>query len=427
LMIGALLLGVAATAQAAVLGTYDTYDDWEGDGVQPDGQWRYERAAETDGSGPYADMPVWENGAWRFTPVSQNWGSGTIGRHGNHVGWASADNNDIMHAFNAPDSGTYLLLGNVRHNRRDNPSAGSSDGVSLSIRKDQPSGDDQELFYAWPIERAPEGGGLKLFGIGGAAVTDLSAGDEAYFRISAGENSHTGTDGALHRHRVYQLPEPGGPPQTSSWDSTADFGNNVPSTDFGQLGDLDAAGNPVWFYQAGKPGSADPDDYHLLSEWNGSRWSATPDALPSGQPEGYALHSATSTHPGVDNDHSAIRSWLALFDGLVDISYTASDSNPGGGDGVTVQVYRNADLLPGSQLVIPNGGAGGTVDLTDVTVEYGDFLHFAVLPGASASYDGTRFHATIQAQKFIIPEPGTLAIWALLGALGLAAGWRRGR
>ena len=137
-------------------------------------------------------------------------------------------------------------------------------------------------------------------------------------------------------------------------------------------------------------------------------------------PDAWAAHSATNVHPGSNNDHAAMRSWLALFDGRVDITYTASDADAGGGDGVTTRIYRNDALLPGSELIIPNGGAGGTVQLHDVQVAYGDFIHFAVLPNGNDWWDSTSFSAHIR----LVPEPTTMAILAG-GVLALAARRRK--
>lgn len=426
MLIGLLLLAlVAGLAQAAPIAVYDSYSDWQGDGVQPDGRWYYEQVLETDLSGPYGPLPVWDTGSWRFTLGSVNWGSGGLSQSGGHPGFGTYENYDVIATFSPDTAGIYLLVGNVRHNRLD---TGGSDGVELTIRHDLPSGNDEVYFRAWPIVRNPGSGAIKRYGIGGVALASLSSPDELYFRVSAGPNSNSGTDSFMYRYRVYQFaPAPGGS-AISHWDSVAQFGNNVPSTDFGQLGDLDAAGNPVWFYQSGKPGSSNPNDYHLLSEWDATnqRWITVPpaDGWPSGSADGYVQHFATGCHPGTDDNHAAIRSWLALFDGTVDLSFWAADSNPSGGDGVTMAVYLN-DVLLGLQLTIANGDSvGKTIELADVPVQFGDFLHFAILPGLTAGADGTNVRIEISTE--VIPEPATLSLLAA-GLVGLAARRRRRR
>ena len=98
-----------------------------------------------------------------------------------------------------------------------------------------------------------------------------------------------------------------------------------------------------------------------------------------------------SCHP---QTYQPTRKWLAPSDGTINISGNARDLNGTSGDGVTVYIYKNSELL-WSQ-TIANGDTTGYDFNVGVEVESGDALYFRVYQGSSYWSDSTYFNPTIQ-------------------------------
>jgi len=128
-------------------------------------------------------------------------------------------------------------------------------------------------------------------------------------------------------------------------------------------------------------------------------------------------------HPGnvpEIEDLAAVVRWRAPSSGVyeVDATFTAIDTR-----GVDVFTYVVADGgLVFDDFVV---GLGDTSHYRGaVTLSAGQVVDFVV---ANRNDTGNRDWTQLDASITPIPEPSTLIIWSLLGALGMAAGWWRRR
>jgi len=164
------------------------------------------------------------------------------------------------------------------------------------------------------------------------------------------------------------------------------------------------------------PGTG-PSDY-----WTGSTWD-----WHAGNPP-WTQITASGGHPnGTNNgdEHWAVRRWVAETGGTLFLESFLAKQNTNGGTGTTLLVFHN-----GTQMFSRTVGGTDGVGFFDVTqidgVSPGDFIDLALTPNGADGNDGSFFSARIFGpSSVVIPEPSTLAVWSLLGALGLAAAWRR--
>lgn len=106
----------------------------------------------------------------------------------------------------------------------------------------------------------------------------------------------------------------------------------------------------------------------------------------------------TGMHPGINVD--VFRRFTVAVDGNVHLTGSFADADPGGGDGVVVEVRGAAGLL--FQDVIVNGGAPVSFDLT-LNAHRGDNLDLVVRRNGDNNYDTT----ALSAQATLTPAPST--------------------
>lgn len=175
----------------------------------------------------------------------------------------------------------------------------------------------------------------------------------------------------------------------ASYDATAQFSGEQ--------------GRDCWSY-------LDDNGAALVFNGNDQRWESPSDA-------GLFLWS-TGLHPGIGVD--VVRRFTAAVDGTVHLQGSVSDVDPGGGDGIIVEVRGPGPGLPGAQGaggllyqdVIANGGAALSFDLT-VNARRADTIDLIVRRSTSNAYDSTGLSATVT----LTPTPSTEGLtWDSCGA-----------
>ena len=115
---------------------------------------------------------------------------------------------------------------------------------------------------------------------------------------------------------------------------------------------------------------------------------------------------STGMHPGIGVD--VRKRFTVAVDGSVHVVGSVSDADPGGGDGVVVEVrHGSAGAAIGDQAlvfqdVIVNGGAGVALDVT-VTARRGDVIDLVVRRNADNAYDST----AVSLSMTLTPTPST--------------------
>ncbi|MFT3712629.1 MAG: DUF1588 domain-containing protein [Archangium sp.] len=130
----------------------------------------------------------------------------------------------------------------------------------------------------------------------------------------------------------------------------------------------DTQGRDCWSYR---------DSANTMMSFDNTRslWRKLPDEN--------ALIWATGMHPGSTVD--PVMRWTTPLDGTIALTGSFADADPGGGDGVIVNIRRNGNAI--WTQTIPNGG-NASFSL-NVNVVRGDLLDFVVSPNANPSYDTT--------------------------------------
>lgn len=120
--------------------------------------------------------------------------------------------------------------------------------------------------------------------------------------------------------------------------------------------------------------------------------------------------------------------WLSPIAGTVSASFSVTDRDGGGGDGVEYWLYKSGDLasafLKHGFLDNGTGWTSGTITENDIPVVAGDRLYLRVGPGLADSHGfdltGIAFSVTSS-----VPEPSTLSLIAT-GLIGLLCyAWRK--
>ncbi len=383
-----LLLIFGQMASATVQG-YDSKADFAAGPSMPTNVWRYQYASDSNLTGPYTDLPYWDSGsaAWRIQAAQPPY------LYASSTGCHPGEPEDEICTFLAPAKGVYLMAGIV--------SCGSGNGVAFSLTKGNASGADTVL--AGPGVSA----GSQPWGVLRSAVIPYAASQAAslnqiHFRVNRNgdlSNDATETRYAVYRLGIDDVPEA----YTSSFPSAFGTGKPVPSGNgFGQLGDKDSAGNPVWFYQTGMPGNS--GSYILLPYWIES--PAQYSFSNPGGPYGWAIAGSSFVHPGPTEAASTVVTYSSPFKPMkASISCTASTS--GSLDGVLVRIYKNNTLLEGCTLDLPSTGSG-TIGTNKVEMVAGDCFHVTVSLKANQNNDATTLNVTVTG----IPEAvkGTVMI-----------------
>lgn len=120
--------------------------------------------------------------------------------------------------------------------------------------------------------------------------------------------------------------------------------------------------------------------------------------------------------------------WLSPVAGVVNASFSVTDRNGGGGDGVEYWLYKSNDLASAflKHGFVDNGPdwTSGTINQSGISVVAGDMLYLRVGPGTADShgYDLTGIAFAITSS---VPEPSTLSLIAT-GLIGLLCyAWRK--
>jgi hypothetical protein len=153
--------------------------------------------------------------------------------------------------------------------------------------------------------------------------------------------------------------------EASRWSGRLDFGANQDANN--------------WFYRS----------------WDGTRYTdmrfdAAINRWQSGSTPG-CLIGATWVHP--DTGCEPTRTWTSPVDATVMVSGSAADSDPGGGDGVVVKIFKGESELWSA--TIENGDTKNYPFNLAVPVRVGDAIHFRVNARGSPNYDTTNFDLKI--------------------------------
>ena len=127
---------------------------------------------------------------------------------------------------------------------------------------------------------------------------------------------------------------------------------------------------------------------------------------------------------------AAVIGWNSPITGNVAVSFSLTDLDAGANgpgdhptyDGVTYNLFRAGDTTALSSGYVANGGASGTIDVSNVAVSAGTMLYLQIGPGTiNHWYDTTGVSFTVTQT----PEPSTIVI-LLTGVIGLLAyAWRK--
>ena len=153
-------------------------------------------------------------------------------------------------------------------------------------------------------------------------------------------------------------------------------------------------GRDCWSY-------VDENGAALAFNANDQRWESPADA-------GMFIWN-TGLHPGIGTD--VMRRFTAAVDGTLTVRGDFYDADPGGGDGILVEVRGPAGLL--FQDVIANGGAGVAFDVP-VTVRGGEVIDLLVRRNGTNAYDSTGLNVVVG----LTPAPSTAGLtWESCGAV----------
>ncbi len=186
--------------------TYDSWDNWEADGAQPDaGVWYYQWAEMADLDGDYTTMTDWSSGRWegRVAGVTTD-PYPFIAQTINHPTWreigGAAPDKDVgsIRTFVAPIEGPWHLTGYFS-----DVNSGSGNGVLVGIFADEPTGDDTPIL---PFTHIDSGDAGVPNSINYDLNVVLEAGQKLFFRTQSYSSSSSDSTG--ERHNVEFIPEP---------------------------------------------------------------------------------------------------------------------------------------------------------------------------------------------------------------------------
>lgn len=157
-----------------------------------------------------------------------------------------------------------------------------------------------------------------------------------------------------------------------------------------------AQGVNNWYYMVEKDGTyyeMEYDSANDMKEWR------KPD-MASGN-----FITGNTMHPGSGNVHTA-RVWQAPFGGSVRLTSNGNvcKSNTGGGDGITVRIYKNDELLF-EKFLEGTDGVGFNYSL-DTDVMANDKIYFSIDGGALDHYGATFWDPVITYSKAAVFSSG---------------------
>jgi hypothetical protein len=154
----------------------------------------------------------------------------------------------------------------------------------------------------------------------------------------------------------------------------------------------DIQGENCWSY-------LDGDENALSYDTQAQRWMSSTD------PGVFVWR--TGLHPGISTD--VIRRWTAPVDGSVSLQGLINDADPGGGDGISVEIRNAEDVI--FQTMIVNGGAAQNYDVS-FNVEQNDPVDIIIRRNASNSWDSTGLTAIL---RFVQVSSSTNFTWSNCG------------
>lgn len=356
---------------SAAVRVYDSRADFSGGPSAPTNVWRYQMADTSVNAGPYADIPYWdaEYSAWQLQAgrppylFAISWGGHPESLY------------DLVHTFLAPSEGVYLVSAAIQSQ--------GGNGSVFSVTRGNTTGVDSNLYSSTVYPGEPKGV-LRKVTIAGATSAAVSN-DQLHFRVNY--NGELNNDQVFSRYMVCKLGEEEVPEDYSVTLATS-FGSGKPEASgsgFGQLGDKDPEGYPVWFYQIGLPGNS--STFRLNPTWDGSMYTAGTSGESS-----YCIVGSDFVHPGPTEAASTVVTYSSPYKTMqATIACNASISG-NSSDGVLIRIYKNDTLLSGLDLL--SGGAG-TLGTNQVELVAGDCLHVTVSPKANQQCDSTQLSVTI--------------------------------
>jgi hypothetical protein len=165
---------------------------------------------------------------------------------------------------------------------------------------------------------------------------------------------------------------------------------------------------PVWQYGYGEFDEATKrmKDFHPLPHFTGSAWQGG-EKLPD-EKLGWILLSANGGHPGNDQDHSAVRRWIAPREGTITINGTLKHESENG-DGVRSRIVSSRDGVLGEWTA--HHGSEET-RLENIEVKRGEAIDFVVDCRSGPDSDSFTWAPVV---KLIPPHPdayvGSTRVW----------------
>jgi hypothetical protein len=130
----------------------------------------------------------------------------------------------------------------------------------------------------------------------------------------------------------------------------------------------------------------------------------------------------TAGAPYTSGKAAAVIGWKSPVAGLVLASFSLADRNPAqGSDGVSYALFEQGNAVALTSGTINNGGASGTIDVSNIPVSLGQMLYLEIGPRTSinADWTGVTFSVTT------IPEPSAFVLLSLGAVSLLAYAWRK--
>ncbi len=157
------------------------------------------------------------------------------------------------------------------------------------------------------------------------------------------------------------------------------------------------------------------NEFHKLPYFDGRAFQGGP-ALPDPK-LGWVVVSGTGGHPGNDQQHAAIRRWIAPRNGTVAIKGTLSHPDAQG-DGVRGRVVSSQLGVLGQWLVHNNKQE---TKLEHVAVKQGDKIDFVTDCNGNPDFDSFGWSPTIRFIADATTKPGQRVEWSALNDFNEAA------
>jgi hypothetical protein len=187
-------------------------------------------------------------------------------------------------------------------------------------------------------------------------------------------------------------------------DSVADHSGTQGSNSW-YYGYYDASGDPVAGYDA-------TNDFTLCTIWDGAVWWVSGDVWTSLGTQGGHPNGATNTPGRQLREQWPIRRWVSTVTDTIRIRGHAAKENPQCGDGTTVKLFVNGNLIFDSS--IAGDDSTGTNYAVTVMVHTNDLVDFAITSGCcgDVSCDGTFFTGVIEHASITVTAAAAVEVGA---------------